>query len=66
MPLSKETDIIVNKDWIVCITDPIDQLTKTFEEKMNGRDGFANGHDDGSTNESNVGGTLSPTVVLNE
>ena len=26
MSLSKDTDIIVNKDWIVCITDPIDTI----------------------------------------
>ena len=37
MPLSKESDIIVNKDWIVCITDPIDTIKTLYEERLNGR-----------------------------
>ena len=31
MALSKDSDIIVNKDWIVCITDPIDQIKNSYE-----------------------------------
>ena len=26
MTLSKDSDIIVNKDWVVCITDPLDSV----------------------------------------
>ena len=37
MSLSKDSDIIVNKDWIVCITDPLDTIKQSYEEKMNGR-----------------------------
>ena len=37
MSLSKDDDIIVNKDWVVCITDPLDSVKKNYEEKMNGR-----------------------------
>ena len=37
MSLSKDDDIIVNKDWVVCITDPLDSVKKNYEERMNGR-----------------------------
>ena len=30
MPLSKDTDIIVNRDWIVCITDPLERTYGNF------------------------------------
>ena len=52
MPLSKDSDIIVNKDWIVCITDPLNELLETFTEKMNGRNQFTDGRDDASTGSS--------------
>ena len=37
MSLSKDNDIIVNKDWVVCITDPLESVKNNYEEKMNGR-----------------------------
>ena len=37
MSLSKDDDIIVNKDWVVSITEPLDSVKKNYEEKMNGR-----------------------------
>ena len=48
MSLSKDNDIIVNKDWVVCITDPLESVKNNYEEKMNGRrfddtDGSSNG-----------------------
>ena len=48
MSLSKDTDIIVNRDWVVCITDPIDQIKLSYEERLNGngRDGSISGRDD--------------------
>ena len=57
MSLSKDDDIIVNKDWVVCITDPLDSVKKNYEEKTNGRrsndsDGSSDGRD-GRTTESN-------------
>ena len=63
MSLSKDSDIIVNSDWIVCITDPLDSITKSYTEKMNGRrsddsDGSGNGRGGGDTSDSGV--------VLNE
>ena len=64
MSLSKDDDIIVNKDWVVCITDPLDSVKKNYEEKMNGRrfndtDGSSNGRD-GGTRKSY------PSTTLNE
>ena len=52
MSLSKDTDIIVNKDWVVCITDPLDSITKSYTERMNGRRTDAS---DGSTDRPDVG-----------
>ena len=37
MSLSKDDDIIVNKDWVVCITAPLDSVKQNYEERMNGR-----------------------------
>ena len=64
MSLSKDNDIIVNKDWVVCITDPLDSVKKNYEDKMNGRrsndtDGSSNGRD-GGTSQSY------PSTTLNE
>ena len=64
MSLSKDNDIIVNKDWVVCITDPHDSVKKNYEERMNGRrsndsDGSSDGRD-GRTSESY------PSINLNE
>ena len=63
MSLSKDNDIIVNKDWIVCITDPLDTIKQSYEEKMNGR-----GIDDSdeSSSRRGSGGTSYSSVVLNE
>ena len=62
MSLSKDDDIIVNKDWVVCITDPLDSVKKNYEERMNGRrfndtDRSSNGRD-GGTSESYSSTTL--------
>ncbi len=64
MTLSKDNDIIVNKDWVVCITEPLDSVKKNYEDKMNGRrsndtDGSSNGRD-GGTSESD------PSLILSE
>ncbi len=61
MSLSKDSDIIVNKDWVVCITDPLDSITKSYTERMNGR-----GNDDKSTSRRNSGDTPDSSTVLNE
>ena len=64
MSLSKDDDIIVNRDWVVCISEPLDTVKKNYEEKVNGRrsndtDGSSNGRD-GGTSESY------PSITLNE
>ena len=64
MSLSKDNDIIVNKDWVVCITDPHDSVKKNYEERMNGRrSNDSNGSSYGSGN-----GTSEsyPSINLNE
>ena len=51
MSLSNDSDIIVNKDWVVCITDPLDSVKKNYEERMNGRrSNDSNGSSYGSGN----------------
>ena len=72
MSLSKDTDIIVNKDWIVCITDPIDTIKTSYEERLNGR--RSNDSDessdrrDGGTSRSGSGGSTESdsSTTLNE
>ena len=54
MTLSKDNEIIVNKDWVVCITNPIDSVKQNYEERMNGRrsndsNGSTNGSGDGAS-----------------
>ena len=64
MSLSNDSDIIVNKDWVVCITDPLDTVKKNYEEKMNGRrfddtDEPSNRRDGGASKSY-------PSITLNE
>ena len=64
MSLSNDSDIIVNKDWVVCITDPLDTVKKNYEEKVNGRR-FDDSN--GSSNGSGSGASESyPSITLNE
>ena len=54
MTLSKDNEIIVNKDWVVCITEPLDSIKQNYEDKMNGRrfndtDRSSNGRDGGTS-----------------
>ena len=78
MPLSKESDIIVNKDWIVCITDPIDTIKTLYEDRLNerrrsndsdksgdGRDGGASGSNNEGSVESNSSSFLSESTDNN-
>ena len=64
MSLSKDDDIIVNKDWVVCITEPLDSIKKNYEDRMNGRrsndtDGYTDGSRSGSSEPD-------PSLILNE
>ena len=65
MSLTKESDIIVNKDWVVCITDPLDSVKQSYEERMNER--RRSNDTDGSSDRSGSSSTESSTgVILNE
>ena len=65
MSLTKDNDIIVNKDWVVCITDPLDSVKQNYEEKINERRRLND--TDGSINGSGSSSTESSTgVILNE
>ena len=71
MSLSKDSDIIVNKDWVVCITDPLDSITKSYTERMNGRriddsDGSASRSGSDGTSDGGSGTSSDTSSVLNE
>ena len=64
MSLSKDNDIIVNKDWVVCITEPLDSIKQNYEDRMNGR---RSNDTDGSTDGSRSGTSEpDPSLILNE
>tara|TARA_B100000287_G_scaffold30559_1_gene28701 strand:+ start:312 stop:728 length:417 start_codon:yes stop_codon:yes gene_type:complete len=62
--LSKDSDIIVNKDWVVCITDPLDSITKSYEGRINGRNGSSNRRDADDSRTGKGSGTESDTSVV--
>tara|TARA_B100001996_G_scaffold260648_1_gene202940 strand:+ start:210 stop:638 length:429 start_codon:yes stop_codon:yes gene_type:complete len=71
MSLSKDSDIIVNKDWIVCITDPIDSIRKSYEERMNGRrtddsDGSTSRSGSDRASDGGIGTETDTSSLLNE
>ena len=73
MSLSKDSDIIVNKDWVVCITDPLDSIKKSYEDKINGRrsndsNRSSDGRDGTTTRRSESGGEIESDsgTILNE
>ena len=65
MSLTKDDDIIVNKDWIVCITDPLDSVKQSYKERMNERrrSNDTDGSSDGSGSSSTES---SASIILNE
>ena len=68
MGLSKDKDLIVNKDWVVCIADALDSIVESYERRKDGRNNSVNGPDDelatGSTN--GTGTADSSGAMLNE
>ena len=36
MTLSKDTDFLIPRDWVVTIMEPIDSLKQMYEEQVNG------------------------------
>lgn len=37
MPLTEDTDIVINPDWVVTIVEPAQKLKQTYELNTNGR-----------------------------
>ena len=64
MTLSKDSDIIVNKDWVVCITEPLDSIKQNYEDKMNGR--RSNDTDRLSIGSGSGTSEYDPSLVLSE
>ena len=67
--LSKDTDIVVSPDWVVCITDPLDSIKQSYEERINARrsndsDQSVNGRDVGTIESSGESGTESSSSTL--
>jgi hypothetical protein len=56
MPLSIDTDILVDINWVVSVVEPIEMVKKSYKEKMNGRgnagDGVGTNHTGSNLNES--------------
>jgi hypothetical protein len=57
VPLSDDTDIAINPDWVVTIVEPAATLKKSYEERMNGRGNY-------NVSGSNDGGTIGRTDDL--
>jgi len=67
MGLSKDKDLIVNKDWVVCIADPHDSIVESYERRTDGRNESVNRRDDVAPGSTNGTGTAdSSGTVLNE
>lgn len=66
MSLSKDTDIIVNKDWVVCITDPLDAIAVSYEGRNDGRNESSDGRDDAPSATTTGGDNTDSGVVFNE
>jgi hypothetical protein len=67
MGLSKDKDIIVNKDWVVCITDPLDSIVESYGKRNYGRDQSGDRRDDVAPGSTNGTGTPDSTgTLLNE
>ena len=68
MGLSKDKDIIVNKDWVVCIADPLDSIVESYGKRNHGRDQSIDGRDDvaAGLNDARTGTPDSTGTLLNE
>ena len=69
--LSKDSDIIVNKDWVVCITDPLDSITKSYKGRVHARrrndsDGSSDRRDVDDSRTGGGSGTESDSSVVSD
>jgi hypothetical protein len=54
VPLSDDTDIAINPDWVVTIVEPAAKLKQSYEQRMNGRGNY---NVDGPNDEGSIGRT---------
>ena len=68
MGLSKDKDIIVNKDWVVCIADPLDSIVESYERRNSGRNESIDGRNDVAArlDDAGTGTPDSSGTLLNE
>jgi hypothetical protein len=65
MPLSDDTDIAINPDWVVTIVEPAAKLKQSYEERTNGRRNHnVNGSNDGRSID-NSSSDLNESVEFN-
>ena len=59
MPLSKDTDIPIDPDWVVTLVDPVDQVKESYEDKVNAiqRKRESDSSDNGTAPDSGSGGS---------
>lgn len=59
MPLSKETDIPIDPDWVITLVDPVDQVKESYEDKVNAiqRKRESDSSDNGTEPDSGSGGS---------
>ena len=59
MPLSKDTDIPIDPDWVVTLVDPVDQVKESYEDKVNAiqRKRESDSPDNGTAPDSGSGGS---------
>ena len=59
MPLSKETDIPIDPDWVITLVDPVDQVKESYEDKVNAiqRKRESDSPDNGTASDSGSGGS---------
>ena len=65
MALSKDNDIVVNYDWVVCIVEPIDEIKKSYEEKLNGT-GTGTGNGGNGIGDSDTSNSLTESVDFDQ
>lgn len=64
MPLSFDRDIPVSPEWVVTITEPVEMVKTSYEEKMNGRrNQSADGRNGGESDSSDI--SIDEPISLN-
>ena len=45
--MSSDRELVVPRDWVVTLAEPIDSVLKMYEEKVNGKDYKVPSNEDG-------------------